>query len=96
MSRSLLFLFTFLCVIPAWAALAPQYQNAKDLDVMVAFVKQHPEVASRLKRIDLDNYSVYYGDDCRAEFGRKRVIRMPGWVGPAAPLEFKRSSCELE
>jgi len=64
--------------------------------VMVAFVKQHPKVAQRLKSIDVQGYSILYGENCKAEFGRKLVLHLPGWVGPAAPLEFKRSNCDLE
>lgn len=28
--------------LPAQAALPPQYQNRRDLDVMLAFIQQHP------------------------------------------------------
>jgi hypothetical protein len=81
---------------PAQAALAPQYQNANDLDAMVAFVKQHPRVASTLKSIELQSYIVRFGDDCWAEFGRQKVDAPPGWVGPAAPLVLVRSNCRLD
>jgi hypothetical protein len=78
------------------AALPPRYQNVKDLAVMVAFVRSHPLVASSLKSVDLDTYTVHYKGNCKAVFGRKARIRPPGWVGPAAPLEFKRSNCPVE
>ena len=38
---------------PARAALPPQYQNAKDLDALVAFVKAHHRVIASLEGIDL-------------------------------------------
>ena len=80
----------------AQAVLPPQYQTAKDLDVMVGFIKDHPTVASTLRLIDMQKYVVHFGADCRAEFARKTVWRMPGWVGPAEPLEFVRSNCKLD
>jgi hypothetical protein len=80
----------------AGAALPPQYQNHKDLDVMVEFVHSHPVVASGLRTIDLYGYAVYFGDGCKAEFGRKTSLKLPGWVGPADPLEFKSSNCPVE
>jgi hypothetical protein len=96
MTRFIALFVLLLVLTQAYAALPPQYQNAKDLDVMIEFVKQHPSVISSLKQIDLRQSTVYFGEDCEAVFGRKLVIRMPGWVGPAAPLEFKRSNCELD
>jgi len=89
--------FLYLVLISnAYAALPPQYQNTKDMDVMVDFVKHHPVVAERLKSIDIHGFSIFYGGNCRAEFGRKAVFYLPGWVGPAAPLEFKRSNCNVK
>ena len=78
------------------AALPPQYQNANDLDVMVAFVKKHPRVAGTLKSIDMQNYIVRFDADCKAEFERQKIERPPGWAGPAAPLVLARTSCKLE
>ena len=75
------------------AALPPSYQNTKDLDVMVGFIKSHPEVAERLRNIDLDRYIIHYGDDCKAEFIRQMIDRPDGWVGPAEPLELKSNGC---
>jgi hypothetical protein len=48
---------------PASAALPPQHQNAKDLDVIVAFVKQHPKVMASLNTIDLNRRTVTFGED---------------------------------
>ncbi len=80
----------------SYAALPPQDQNIKDLDVMVHFVKAHPDVAGSLKAIDLERMTVFYGEHCRAVFGRKNVSHGPGWAGPAAPLELKKITCKNE
>lgn len=80
----------------ASAALAPQFQNPKDLDAMVAFVKKHARVVATLKSIDLRHYVVHYDTNCRAEFERERIERPAGWVGPQAPLVFARSNCPLD
>lgn len=79
----------------ALAALPPRYQNVKDLDVMVEFIKRNETVASTLSLIDVDSYTVYFGEDCQAVFGREARPKPPGWVGPADPLVFKRSNCEI-
>lgn len=78
----------------AQAALPPQYQNEKDLTVMMDYVKAHPEVMSSLHAIDLNYYTVYYGEGCSVLFEREQVERPEGWVGPAAPLVFKAKQCE--
>lgn len=78
------------------AALPPSAQNADDLDVMVEFVKKHRSIAARLQRIDIENYTVHFRPGCEAKFGRKFVLRAAGWVGPAAPLEFKSTNCDLD
>ena len=80
----------------ASAALAPQYQNPKDMDVMIAFIKQHPKVMSSLISIDFRLKTVTYGEDCVAKFARAQKPTPPGWVGPAAPLEFSSSTCPNE
>ncbi len=95
-ARLLVTLLTLSAVIPAWAALPPQYQNANDLDAMVAFVKKHPRVAGSLKSIDMRQYVVHFDADCKAEFGRQKIDRPLGWVGPAAPLVFLQSNCKLD
>ena len=77
-------------------ALPPRYQNVKDLAVMVEFIETYPLVAAQLKSIDLSQFTVYFGDDGEAKFGRKAIKRERGWVGPAAPLEFKTSNREIE
>ena len=77
----------------AQAALPPKYQNEKDLDVMLSYVKSHPDVLSSLQAIDLGILTVYYGDGCSAEFARKVVERAAGWVGPAEPLMLKKNFC---
>ncbi len=77
------------------AALAPKYQNAKDFDVIVAFIKTHDQVMETLESIDFKKYVIHYGDDCEVVFGRKEVVRPQGWAGPAEPLEFLSSSCSI-
>jgi hypothetical protein len=80
----------------ASAALTPQYQNMKDLDVMVSFIKAHPRVMMRLTSIDFTSFTILYGNDCKATFARKSVAKPSGWVGPANPLEFKHATCDLD
>jgi len=78
------------------AALPPQYQNEKDLNVMVNFIKEHPKVISSLRKIDFRAKIIYFDDACEAIFGRKHKPKPEGWVGPADPLEFKKSNCEID
>ncbi|MBE9240892.1 hypothetical protein [Synechocystis salina] len=78
---------------PSIAALPPQYQNIKDLEVMVNYVKENPDVAATLKSIDLANQTINYGQDCQIRFERKPSNNPPGWVGPAEPLQFKAVNC---
>ncbi|SCX90716.1 hypothetical protein [Desulfoluna spongiiphila] len=77
----------------AMAALPPQHQNMEDLEVMMDYIKTHPEVAAKVTSIDLKEYTVYYGNGCKAIFGRKKTVKPKGLVGPADPLEFKKRSC---
>ena len=96
-SNSVVIIFSLLSyVLPSSAALPPEVQSRKDLDVMMHFVHQHPEVSSTLKSINVLNYTIDFGVDCKAEFGRKFVFKLPGWVGPADPLEFKSSNCPID
>lgn len=87
---------TLLFAAASDAALPPQYQNAKDLDAMVAYVKQRPRVMSSLKSLDLQNYTVQFGNNCQIVFGRASTPKPPGWAGPADPLEFKSSTCPVD
>jgi len=90
-------LLTILSVIEiANAALPPQYQNMKDLDVMVGYVRKHPSISAQLKSINLRERAIYYGNNCKALFGRKSSTKPPGWVGPAEDLEFKSSNCSVD
>lgn len=84
-----------LCLITgiAQAALPPQIQNEKDLDVIMEYIKSNPDVLSGLQAIDMGSLSVYYGDGCHARFARQYVERPAGWTGPAAPLELVEASC---
>jgi len=78
------------------AALPPQHQNIKDLAVMVDFVKSHPKVAATIRKISVVDRKVYFGAGCKAVFVRKSSAKPVGWVGPADPLVFKRSTCPLD
>ena len=76
----------------SFAALPPKYQNEKDLEVMVDFTLNHSKVISNLKKIDLEAKTIYFDTECYAVFGRKHSKKPEGWVGPADPLEFKKSN----
>ncbi|WP_051326649.1 hypothetical protein [Aliagarivorans taiwanensis] len=78
------------------AALAPNYQNLRDLDAMLDYMHEHPEVAARLDSIDMRDYVIHYDDNCRIEFMREARITPPGWAGPEAPLVFKTDSCSSQ
>ena len=82
--------------LPAHAALPPQYQNRRDLEVMLAFVQQHPRVEAGLNSIDLDAYTVRYERECIARFIRDVQPKPPGWVGPMDPLIFNESTCAVD
>ena len=83
-------------VSPAIAALPPQYQNVKDLEVMVNYVKTHPNVAATLKSIDLETKTVTFSEDCQITFERKPSTKPLGMVGPAEPLQFKATTCPVQ
>ena len=78
----------------AFAALPPQYQNAKDLDVMVSYVKQHTRVAQAIKSIDMQSYVIHFGADCRVQFAR--AASQDNRPGPAGALEFKSVNCPID
>jgi hypothetical protein len=80
----------------AIAALPPQYQNIKDVEVMVNYVKANPDVAGTLKSIDLENKTINYGKDCQVSFERKPSTKPVAMVGPAEPLQFKAKTCPAE
>jgi hypothetical protein len=96
MDKPIVGLLSIFFVQPTHSALAPQYQNINDLDVMVNFVKAHPVVAESLRRIDLGDYVIFFGDGCKARFARKHVERPAGWAGPSEPLELKESNCPVD
>lgn len=96
MNQKLLILITIFIPAITSAALPPKYQNLKDLNVMTEFVKKHDRIMETLKSIDFKNRQVVYGDDCIASFDRAYKPKPKGWVGPADPLEFKESTCEVE
>jgi hypothetical protein len=80
----------------SFAALPPQNQNWKDLNVMITFIKEHEKIMATLELIDLENYVVHFSGNCKAIFARKITPKPSGWVGPADPLVFRNSNCSLE
>lgn len=84
-----------LVAIPAGAsaALAPVYQNPKDVAVMVAFAQAHPVVMQSLRSIDLEHRVIHFGKDCVARFARVAASPMPG---PAPALAFASSNCPVD
>lgn len=80
----------------SFAALPPENQKWKDLNVMITFIKGHEKIMATLELIDLENYVVYFSGNCKAIFDRKITAKPSGWVGPADPLEFVSSNCSLE
>ncbi|MBS0457248.1 MAG: hypothetical protein JSS44_07975 [Proteobacteria bacterium] len=96
MKIPLLLLSGWALMLPASAALPPQYQNAKDLDVMVGYLKAHEAVMATFTSIDLQHFVIHFGADCQIVFGRAYKPKPAGWVGPADPLEFKRSTCRVD
>ncbi len=79
--------------VTLFAALSPQYQNIKDLDTMVSYVKSHPKVAATLREISIVDKVIYFGAGCKVVFKRKSSLKPIGMVGPAEPLEVKRTTC---
>ena len=93
MKKMLLFAILFI-PLAAQAALPPAAQNSTDLRELVAFVEQHRKVVETLKLIDFQNYTIHFGEDCRAVFGRdKPKSNAPG---PAPRLVFQHTNCELD
>lgn len=90
------FAIILLVSLSAWAVLPPKYQNLKDLDTMVSFIKAHDVVLSTLESIDLEDYTVQYNNGCTMYFGRKKGATPQGWAGPSEVLEFERSTCDIE
>ena len=80
----------------AHTALPPKYQNTKDLNIIVEFIRQHDRLLAELKRINFEDYTVHYGDGCTASFERQAMLKPTGWVGPDSPLIFKKSTCSLD
>jgi hypothetical protein len=84
-------------IIPSMAlhaALAPQYQNAKDLDFIVSYIKQHVAVSATLRLIDMQNHAVHFGAQCVVQFQRGEA--RSNAPGPAPSLEFKSANCPVD
>ncbi|MGH1372739.1 MAG: hypothetical protein ACRBBW_11920 [Cellvibrionaceae bacterium] len=80
----------------AHAALAPSVVTIRDLDVLVAFVKQHQKVADTLEMIDMRTHSILFDGDCLASFERPTSWNPMSRPGPQAEIEFKDATCSLE
>ncbi len=91
-----LFIVIMLQPLTSAAALAPEYQNERDFEVLVNFARSHGKVMATLKSIDFEKFIVHFDNDCEALFERRATLKLPGWAGPAAPLEFKSSTCSLD
>ena len=89
-------LMGLMVVVAARAALPPQFQNAKDLDVMVEFVKKHALVMSSLRSVEVQRLVVNFGTDCQVVFGRVSTPKQPDLPGPQGALEFKTSTCPVD
>lgn len=96
MTMRIVFVAMLVLTMDAGAALEPRYQNMKDLDVMIHFIKQHPVVLSRLKSIDFQAFTIRFGNHCEVTFTRESIPRPPGWSGPADSLRFKHASCPVD
>jgi hypothetical protein len=77
------------------AALPPEVQDAKDRVVIERFLQKHPQIQKVVTRIDYDKFIIYFSKECKAYFRREIQFRLPGWVGPAAPLIYSHSNCDL-
>lgn len=95
-SKSLAATAALLLSSAASAALAPNYQNLRDIEVMVDFLRQHSYVAARVTSLDLRRNVIHFGKDCEAAFEREpRDTTKPPMPGPQAPLVFKSANCSL-
>jgi len=78
----------------AHAALPPYAQNIEDLRTLTAFVESHRAVASTIRSIDMETYTIHFGNDCRAEFERKAPeMAVPRPIGS---LVLATSTCPVE
>ena len=89
MKKISLILLTLLLSQYTMAALPTKYQNMRDLDAIIKFIKSHDVIMASLKSIDFEESTVYFGYRCQALFGRTKVKREQGWTGPASSFEFK-------
>jgi hypothetical protein len=78
----------------AIAALAPIYQNDKDLTLLVDFVRSHPVVLQSLRSIDLERRQIHFSANCVARFERPRNPTM--MPGPAPALRYIGSTCPID
>ena len=94
---SVLGVAALLLAAPAGAALAPHHQNLRDLETLLQFLRQHPQVAASVTRLDLREGVIVWGADCRVVFRRQpRPETTPPMPGPQPPLVFASSTCPLD
>ncbi|MFK0573207.1 hypothetical protein [Endozoicomonas sp.] len=86
----------FLFSASAFSALAPEFQNIRDIEDMLRFLKegQNIEVAATINSIDLDLNVIHYGESCKVFFVRKESEHPKGWAGPAEPLVKCHIECD--
>ncbi|MCW5633587.1 MAG: hypothetical protein KIT17_09640 [Rubrivivax sp.] len=80
----------------ALAALAPNFQNIEDLEVMLRLGGQHTHVAATVTSLRVRRNVIHCGKACEAVFERApRDASKPPMPGPQAPLVFTVSNCSL-
>lgn len=82
----------------SFAALPPWVRNERDVKAMLEFISEHNRIAATLEVIDLSSKTIYYDNGCKVLFKRDRNLF--GWLlpisGPAKPLVFDRSTCQID
>lgn len=86
-------LILFFLSFNLYAALAPDVQRMKDEMAMFDYIKEHKNIEKKIKYIDYRNFKIHLADGCIISFEREWHFRLPGWVGPAAPLVYDDTDC---
>lgn len=80
----------------ASAAMAPQYRNLDDLEVMLGFLRAHAHVAATVVGLDVSASVIHFGKGCRVVFGREPPdASKPPMPGASARLAFRSATCPL-
>jgi len=88
-------ILTILGVLSLYGALPPKVQYKKDKLAVDLFLNQHKNIKVVTTDIDYDRHIIYFADNCRIYFKRQKIDRPPTWVGPAAPLIYSHSTCNI-